>query len=409
MNNAISLYELNNLVRSIIEGAVDEVYWVHGELVEGRVGSGGHFYGELVHKNDAGQIIARARITIWARTYNLLSRRFEQETGESLRAGLHVMLCVRVTFHEQYGYSLEVRDVDSSFTLGDMVRRRKEIIAQLQADGIADDNKQLPLPRLLTRIAVVSAAGAAGYGDFCDQLHNNDYQLRFTTQLFPAVMQGKHVEESVIAALEAIADEYDQWDAVVIIRGGGATTDLSDFDSYPLAACVAMFPLPVIVGIGHDRDETVLDYIAHTRVKTPTAAAAFLIEHQAEELAVLQALQRDIFSFAREHVHCEQMRLQRTSSRILQLFSQVRQQQSFRMQLLYERMLHAVPLRMERERNRLSRLSQQVESLDPNRLLRLGYSITTCNGAIVRSASDLKTGDRLVTRFSEGSAESVVQ
>ena len=289
----MTLYELNQLVREAIEVSLDEEYWVQGELSDASAGYGGHFYGELIEKNaDGSGILARARLTCWARTYNLLRLRFQNETGQTLQRGMQVKLLVRVTFHEQYGFALNIQDIDSTFTLGDMARRRREILAQLEADGILHDNQQLVLPRLLRRVAVVSSERAAGYGDFCHQLETNEYGLRFDVHLFEAVMQGQHVEESVIAALQQVADEAEAWDVVVIIRGGGATGDLSDFDSYPLAACIAQFPLPVVVGIGHERDETVLDHVAHTRVKTPTAAAAFLINHEAQEAARLDDLQQ---------------------------------------------------------------------------------------------------------------------
>ncbi|MBQ2393663.1 MAG: exodeoxyribonuclease VII large subunit, partial [Alistipes sp.] len=193
--------------------------------------------------------------------------------------------------------------------LGDQARRRQEILNQLEKDGIINDNKDLPMPTLLKRIAVVSSATAAGYGDFCRQLLENEWGLAFRVQLFPAVMQGQHVPESISAALMQIADEADRWDAVVIIRGGGATSDLSDYDSYPLATCVAQHPLPIIIGVGHDRDETVLDHVAHTSVKTPTAAAAFILEHQLEQLSLLHDLQQRIPLAASSKMQREEQRL----------------------------------------------------------------------------------------------------
>ena len=292
MPPSLTLLSLNRLVRAAIEQSLDDEYWLEAELSEARLASNGHFYVEFVQKDDSGRtLVAKARGVAWARTYNMIAPLFERATGERLRAGMKVRVLVTVAFHELYGYSLNVVNIDPSFTLGDLAQRRREILAQLEAGGILEDNRQLPLPALLKRIAVVSSAGAAGYGDFCNQLANNDYGLCFHVQLFPAVMQGANVEESVLAALAAIADEAERWDFVVVIRGGGATSDLADFDSYPLAAAVAQMPLPVLVGIGHERDETVLDFVAHTRVKTPTAAAAFIIDHGAQQLALLDELQ----------------------------------------------------------------------------------------------------------------------
>ncbi len=405
----MTLYELNHIVRQVLDEALDDEYWVQGELSDAAAGYGGHFYGELIQKDDKAQtIIARARVNCWARTYNLLRLRFQHETGQTLRAGMQVKLLVRVTFHEQYGYALNIQDIDSTYTLGDMARRRREILLQLEADGILHDNQQLPLPRLLKRIAIVSSATAAGYGDFCNQLVGNEYGLCFQTRLFPAVMQGQHVEESVIAALQQVADEADRWDVVVIIRGGGATGDLSDFDSYPLACCIAQFPIPVITGIGHERDETVLDYVAHTRVKTPTAAAAFLIDHQAQEAAHLDDLQQRINRMAQNRIVLERQRLERFSLTIPLMFDRFRQRAEHRLDMTWQQLTAACQQRTERERHRLEIMAQRFEGLDPALLLRRGYSITRCGGRIVRCADDLREGEELETQLENGTIKSIV-
>lgn len=405
----MTLYELNHIVRQVLDEALDDEYWVQGELSDAAAGYGGHFYGELIQKDDKAQtIIARARVNCWARTYNLLRLRFQHETGQTLRAGMQVKLLVRVTFHEQYGYALNIQDIDSTYTLGDMARRRREILMQLEADGILHDNQQLPLPRLLRRIAIVSSATAAGYGDFCNQLVGNEYGLCFQTRLFPAVMQGQHVEESVIAALQQVADEADRWDVVVIIRGGGATGDLSDFDSYPLACCIAQFPIPVITGIGHERDETVLDYVAHTRVKTPTAAAAFLIDHQAQEAAHLDDLQQRINRMAQNRIVLERQRLERFTLTIPLMFDRFRQRAEHRLDMTWQQLTAACQQRTERERHRLEIMAQRLEGLDPALLLRRGYSITRCGGRIVRCADDLREGEELETQLENGTIKSIV-
>lgn len=266
---ALTLYELNGLVRGTLERTLQAEYWLQAELSEVREAYNGHCYLEFVQKSVNGRdLVAKARGVIWAGMYRLLKPMFERETGRTLSPGLKVLVKVGVTFHELYGYSLTVTDIDPAYTLGDMARLRREILARLEADGILNDNKELSLPLSANRIAVISSATAAGYGDFCNQLLRNDYRLRFTVRLFPAVMQGEHVESSVLAALDAVMARQDDWDAVVIIRGGGATSDLSGFDTYLLAAACAQFPLPVITGIGHERDDTVIDLVAHTRVKT---------------------------------------------------------------------------------------------------------------------------------------------
>lgn len=408
-NNAVSLYELNNLVSQLIEQSLPDEVWVTGELAEGRPGSGGHFYGELVQKDARGvNIIARARITIWARNYNMIRVRFARETGAELRAGMKVQLLVRVTFHEQYGYSLNVLDVDSTYTLGDMARRRQEILRQLEEDGIIDDNRTLALPTLLQRIAVISSDKAAGYGDFCDQLLRNDYGLRFQVKLFPAIMQGSRVEESVLSALEAIANEDGCWDAVVVIRGGGAVTDLSDFDSYVLAAAIAQFPLPVFTGIGHDRDETVLDRVAHRSLKTPTAVAAFILDHQVDLLSNLQDLQQRLTQGALRRLEREKQRLDHLASTLPMSFAHVRERQEHRLQMLGNRLQTAILLKMERERHRLQLFEQRFQSLDPSLLLKRGYSMTLSNGRIVTDASQVSRGDALTTCFANGRLTSVV-
>ncbi|MBR6170381.1 MAG: exodeoxyribonuclease VII large subunit [Bacteroidaceae bacterium] len=405
----MTLFELNHIVRSVLESSLDEEYWVEGEFADASTGFGGHFYGEMVQKDEQGRnIVARARVTCWARNYNIISLRFQKETGEMLRRGLHVKLLVRVTFHEQYGYALNILDVDSSFTLGDMAKRRKEILARLEQDGIINDNKELPLPRLLRRIAVVSSAGAAGYGDFCNQLEHNDYGLFFHLQLFPAVMQGTNVEDSVMTALATIADEADCWDCVVIIRGGGATGDLSDFDSYPLAAAVAQMPIPVIVGIGHERDETVLDFVAHTRVKTPTAAAAFLIDRQAQEAALLDDLYRRIRKSAEMSIQMARQRLEHVQRVLPILFAGFRQKQEARTELLVRRLQTAVQRRMEQEKHRQSLLQQRLDSLDPRTLLQRGYSITMCGGKVLRTADDVREGEVITTSLQKGEIHSTV-
>lgn len=405
----MTLYELNHIVRSVLESSLDEEYWVEGEFADASVGFGGHFYGEMVQKDGQGRnILARARVTCWARNYNIISLRFQHETGETLRRGLQVKLLVRVTFHEQYGYALNIIDVDSTFTLGDMARRRREILAQLEQDGIIHDNKDLPMPRLLKRIAVVSSAGAAGYGDFCNQLEHNDYGLSFYYRLFPAVMQGTNVEESVMNALAVIADDAEQWDCVVIIRGGGATGDLSDFDSYPLAAAVAQMSVPVIVGIGHDRDETVLDFVAHTRVKTPTAAAAFIIDRQAQEATLLDDLYHRILHSAEITVQNARQRLEHIQQVMPLLFAGYRDRQESQMRLLLHRLLTSAERRWEQERHCHALLQKRLEGLDPRIMLQRGYSITTCGGKVVRSAGDLKEGDLITTCLQEGEINSKV-
>lgn len=430
-NNEYTLHELNSLVRSVVEGTLDSDYWVVGELSDATQGYGGHFYGELIEKEDDGKRIrARARVTCWARVYGLLRLRFMRDTGQTLHAGMKVRLLVRVTFHEQYGYALNIIDLDTTFTLGDMARHRREILEQLEREGILHDNQTLTLPRLLKRIAVVSAQGAAGYGDFCHQLANNDYGLAFTTHLFPAVMQGARVEETVCAALQDIATQASDWDLVVIIRGGGATGDLSDFDSYLLAACIAQFPLPVLTGIGHERDETVLDHVAHTSVKTPTAAAAFIIEHQAQEATLLDDLSLRVSHSAQEHLLRQRQRMQRLADLLPLLLHRLTDRMhhrttqaslalhaALRRRIEHERgtqarnwlyLQGAVRQTIERERHRADLMEQRLKAADPTEPLRRGFTITTCQGRPVTDPALVQAGATLTTHTLRGTITSSV-
>ena len=427
----LSLYELNNLVRSCLENVMPDTYWVRAELSEVRV-SRGHCYLEFVQKSERGDgLVAKARGQVWVNRWNIVRPYFERTTGRPLSPGMQVLVCVGVTFHELYGYSLNVVDIDPTFTLGDIARRRQEILKQLEQEGVLTMNKELPLPRLLQRVAVISSASAAGYGDFCNQLTGNVRGLCFRTKLFPAVMQGDGVEASVIAALNAIAAEMDEWDAVVIIRGGGSTSDLAGFDTLALAENVAQFPLPVITGIGHERDDTVIDVVAHTRVKTPTAAAEFLIHHQEAELDLVERLADRLTSASRQVLHAEQVRHQRICAKLPSLFSAFRLREENRLERLMgaaangavryvERRKSAVEMfgqRLEqsaktmlvKENHRLVRIADKAELASPERVLRLGYSITRINGHAVIDASGVKVGDTIVTTLANGEIRSEVK
>lgn len=454
MNDTLTLYELNRLVRLTLQTELEPSYWVEAELSEARLNANGHFYLELVQKApDGDRLVARSRGVMWNSSYRLLAPAFERETGQRLHAGLKVRVQVTVTFHELYGHSLVVTDIDPTYTLGDLTRRRREILRRLEAEGILDDNRSLPLPRLLNRVAVISAAGAAGYGDFRNQLLSNEYGLRFHTRLFAAVMQGPQVEASVLSAFDAILAQVEAWDVVVLIRGGGATSDLADFDTYLLAAACAQFPLPVVVGIGHERDETVLDRVAHTRVKTPTAAAAFLVDHQRlvaeqldqcrcrltaaatgrltaarrriEHLSVrlsgsfagmrreqtvrLETLSARLFRAQRQCLSTARRRLDTVEGRVAVAGRQVLPGVRHRLEALAVRLVHTATERLSRARFTLQLLEQRCQAVDPERLLRRGYSVTLHKGRPVLRASDLRAGDEIVTRLAEGEIHSIVQ
>lgn len=409
MPQALTLYELNTMVRSILSSAMDDEYWVCGELAEGRLQGAGHYYGELIERDDTQRagIAAKARITIWAGNYTLLSRGFEQATGRSLSPGIKLMLKVKVSFHAAYGYSLNVLDIDPTYTIGDLAQKRRAILAQLEADGILHDNKQLPLPPLLKHIAIISSPTAAGYGDFCRHLEQNEWGFAFDHRLYPATMQGEHLSESIIAALQAIWAEPSPPDLIVIIRGGGATSDLSDFDSYPLAACIAQSPIPVLAGIGHERDQTVLDHVAHTSVKTPTAAAAYIIDHQQQQLARLQDLQRRITQNVTDRLSIEKSRIERHTVYFPLAFGRMKERCISHLAMQAQRLRYILQTRLQDERHRLTVTEQHIKSMDPMLLLQRGYSITTVNGKIIKSIDQVDS-NQIETHLADGTISSEI-
>lgn len=386
--NPLSLSRLNSMVRAAIEEQLPLKYWVTGELSEVRATSVGHCYIELVERDEAtGEISAKARGTIWSRVYSLLRPYFLEQTGREFSVGLKVLLQVSVNFHEVYGFSLDVCDIEPAYTIGDMARQRMLIVQRLTDEGVINLNKELPFPLLPKRVAVISSASAAGYGDFCDQLNGNLYGFNFRVQLFPAPMQGSKVEEGIISALNAIARDIDSWDVVVIIRGGGATSDLSCFDTYDLANNCAQFPLPVVTGIGHQRDDTLLDIVAHTRVKTPTAAAELLIHTMLVQAEKIENLRRAIPDTVSRRIADERRRVE----------------------MLVQNLPLSVAMLLQQQRHRLDIWEQQLQASSPDRILARGYTLTLSGGRIVRSAAELSAGDEVVIRFADGDVTSTVK
>ena len=402
----ITLFELNRLVREVIECEMPDEYWVEAELSECRE-SRGHCYMELIQKEErTATPIAKASAKCWASKWMVIRPYFERTTGQRLHAGMKVLLKVYPQFHEAYGFSWIVTDIDPTYTMGDMARKRQEIIRQLKEEGVFDLQKELELPLFCQHIAVISSETAAGYGDFCNQLADNPYGFQFRTQLFPAIMQGEGVEQSIINALERI---YDQpFDCVVIIRGGGATSDMSGFDTLALAENVANFPIPIITGIGHDRDESILDMVSHTRVKTPTAAAALLIEHLKAVLDALNDAQDRIsriltITLTRQNAAIDSLNQRLTASVQRRIVSERARIEAFeqRIPMLTER-------RLTQEKHRLEIIEEKPRMLHPTLLLKRGYSITLHNGKAVKDAQALKTGDEIETRLSEGTIKSII-
>lgn len=443
----LSLYELNGLVRGVLSNTFTERFWMRAETSDVRTNQSGHCYLEFIEKDENNRnIIARARGSIWSNVYRLLRAYFESETGQMFASGLKVLVQVSVEFHELYGYSLNVHNIDPSYTLGDQARRRAAIIRQLEEEGVLTLNKELELPPVANRIAVISSPTAAGYEDFCNQLDNNADGFVFYARLFPAVMQGGRTEESIISALDSIYDHVDKFDAVVIIRGGGATSDLSSFDSYLLAANCAQFPLPVITGIGHERDDTVVDLVAHTRAKTPTAVAEFLIrrmQYTASELAdiqdsIISSVQEIVlenktnldslfarFSYITKDMTRDRMntllhyseklknlsRIQLTEN--ITAYEMIRRRFSFVLKdntreqrnLLskyIEKLKNAPSKQIQEEKHVLNSIGQYLELVSPDNILKKGYTLTLKGSRIIKSSQEVKKGDRLITRFHDG-------
>ena len=380
-----SLKELCEWIQDVMESDLPDRYWVRAEIASMSVR--GHCYMELIEKADNGILAAKVRATCWSNMYGLLSAYFTQETGESLHVGLQVLLEVSVEFHSVYGLSLNVWNIDPTYTIGDLAKQRQVTINKLQLDGVMELQQAQELPSLVRRIAVVSSSEAAGYGDFCDQLKNNRFGFNFQVQLYSAVMQGDTASRSIINALSAIAGQEEEWDVVVIIRGGGASTDLSCFDDYELASHCAQFPLPIVAGVGHTRDVSVVDMVVYSSVKTPTAAAEWLIDRVAVQV---------------ERVGELQLRLQKAVQ------GKIARERN-RAMVMEQRMINAVRRMVVREEGKLNLWRKTIDLHSPERIFKMGYSLTMAKGKIVRSSKDVHEGDVVETYLQDGMIQSVVE
>ena len=360
MDKHYKLSEVCSIVEEVITMET-ETYWVQAEIASISV-RGGHCYLDLVEKSVSG-IEAKMRATIWANVYALLRPYFHEETGTDLQVGMQVLVEATVDFHAVYGLSLNITNIDPTYTIGDLAKQRQETIAKLLAEGVMDMNKSLALPTIVRRIAVISSESAAGYGDFRHQLEDGGY--RFETTLFPAIMQGEHAPKSIIVALDTIANQEEEWDAVVIIRGGGATTDLTCFDDYNLCNHCAQFPLPIITGIGHTKDVSVLDMVSFAPLKTPTAVAQYFVDGRLTQAQRLRDLEQ---------------RLRRIAENILLV-----------------------------RRHKIELLTQRLAMCSPERIYKMGYSLVTAGSKVIRSAADLQAGERITTHFLDGEKEAIVQ
>lgn len=429
--DAMTLLELNKRLAALITTSSTQDVWITAELSDVAV-RGGHCYMELLQKNpETGATVARARGTIWANIYRSISANFIAITGQQFSTGLKVMLRVSANMHPVYGMSLNITAVNPEYTIGDLIRRRQEILKRLQQEGILEMNRTIECPAIPQRIAIISAPGAAGYGDFINQLYSNSSRLRFKTQLFPAIMQGERTPETIIASLDEIASQCDNWDCVVIIRGGGATSDLAAFENYDLAANIAQFPLPVIIGIGHERDITVLDYVAYMRVKTPTAAAEWLISKGEDALNYLRLKANELLQTVSDRISGDHKQLAyyegiiplastslcdragnklRTAIQSLgAICTQRIANELSRLEFSFENIKNRLDSRLQRQCDNLSAKEALLEVLSPQATLRRGYSITRINGKAIKSISQISSGDVLTTTLTDGNIISVTK
>jgi len=425
-----TLSELNTIIKATLEVAFPESVWVVAEISEIRHNSKGHCYLELVEREEE-ETIAQIKANIWAYTFRNLASKFEKTTGETLKQGMKVLLQVNVTFHEVYGLSLNVKDIDPTYSLGEMARKKREVIERLTKEGLINLNKQIPLPLVPQRIAVISSATAAGYGDFIDHIDDNPYGYKIFYKLYQSLMQGQEAEASIIAALKQIRGHIKLHDAVVIIRGGGSQIDLSCFDTYSLAIEVAKFPLPVITGIGHERDDTVVDMVAHTKLKTPTAVAEFLIlgmssfeerlldaqstlinrakELLREENHRLQYLMQQFRHIVKDRFNGEIKRIETALHRLIHGTTQIIDGNNNKLKLDVNRLVGGLKIVFQEHKSKIKNFEQAIRLLDPINVLQRGYSITYLREKAIKDSSELQTGDIIRTKVFKGTVNSKVE
>ena len=393
----LSLATLNQLIKDTLNTTLEPSYWVVAEIAELRTNYSGHCYLEFIQKEEeSGKVLAKIRGTIWSYTYRTVSAWFQSITGEELRSGLTVLANVQVQFHEVYGLSLNVKDIDPNFTLGERARKKQEIIKQLEEDGIFEMNKSLKLPLVPQRIAVISSETAAGYGDFINQITHNDFGYKIETLLFPATMQGDKAPDAIINALLQVHNAMDRFDAVIIIRGGGAQVDLDCFDHYELAAHIAQFPLPVFTGIGHERDETISDLVAHTSLKTPTAVAEFLLRGIRQYDENITILFENIASVASRSIEQAQYNLREISHRFKGLFVKRLDAGNNKLDRLSQQLNYSTKRLLSEEANKLQMIEKTFHLINPENVFKKGYSFTSKNGKSI-NGQEIKEGDQLIT------------
>lgn len=405
--DAVTLSQLSTYIRNLISEA-DIRVWIVAEIHSISVNR--HCYIECVEKSEiTGDIVARLKFNIWANVAREILMKFRAETGHELAVGMKIMVYATVSYHELYGMSGTITAINPDYTLGDLEKQRRATIQKLEEDGVIDMNKQLELPTAIQDVAVISSETAAGYGDFCDQLLNNQYGLKYNVKLYSALVQGREAPQSIISALESIAAEDELPDVVVIIRGGGSRADLLCFDDYDLVSNIAQFPVPVVTGIGHDRDTSVADIVAHTQMKTPTAVAGFLVDHNAVLLASIEQLNQQVLDLSVGRVDANMQRLEQLASYLNMASQTMINRLALDLDKLHFELKQISANAIIREQQRVERLSEVLLALDPSNLLKKGYTLTSADGHRVKKASDARSGAKLVTLTSDGKIVSVVQ
>ncbi|WP_417015253.1 exodeoxyribonuclease VII large subunit [Alistipes sp.] len=397
----ITLRELQRRVKTVLEGQFALPVWVSAEISDLKVNYSGHCYLELVEKGgDNGVPTAQARAVVWRSQYPRIAAYFEAETGQRLAPGLKILAKVLVSYHELYGFSLQITDIDPSYTLGDLERQRQQTIAQLQQDGVWEMNREVAMPTVVQRVAVVSSVNAAGYQDFCKELEKSPY--RFEVTLFDAFMQGEAAEQSIIDALCRVADRMEEFDAVVMIRGGGSRSDLNCFNAYRLCSYVAQFPLPVITGIGHDKDTSVADMVAHTALKTPTAVAGWLVERMSGIDGWLDGAALQLHDGVLRLTRREQLHLEELAGDLRHLPAGLLRQRGLELENRNEAFRQAVEMFLRQQRQHLGTTAELIESRSPRHILRMGFAVVRSEGRIVRSADGTAPGQRLEIEVADG-------
>lgn len=403
-----SLSELLGQVGGALEKQLPGSYWVIAEIMELRENR--HCYLELIEKSEENDsLLARVRATIWASRYGMLRPYFEASSGTPLKSGIKILCKASVAFHPVYGLSLNITDLDPSYTLGDLARKKQEVILRLRREGVFDMNRELPFPPVPQRIAVISSETAAGYGDFMETVRNNRHGFHFHTTLFPAVMQGEEAPGSITSAMEQVFESESEFDCVVLIRGGGGKADLESFNHYELAYFITQFPLPVLTGIGHERDESVADMVAHHALKTPTAVAEFLVDQLLAFEFKLSGLLDRLSASVRIRVQAGHARLERTGRDLLHLSRGLIRQHSEKLRQMELGVRKDCASRMERSREYLALLEKRTELIDPGTILKRGYSISLQNGKAVTSIRNIHPESMLETRLYQGTIISEVK